>query len=59
MRGRGLARRVTAGLCRLLRAEIDVIGLNVRAENAAAIACYQSVGFQAHHDFDEWRFARL
>lgn len=59
-RGRGHARRATAALCRLLQAEIDVIGLNVRADNAAAIACYRGVGFDVRHAYDEWRVtARL
>jgi ribosomal protein S18 acetylase RimI-like enzyme len=57
-RGRGLARRVTAALCRLLGAEIDVIGLNVRADNAAAIACYRGIGFELRHTYDEWRVTR-
>jgi GNAT superfamily N-acetyltransferase len=57
-RGRGLARRVTAELCRRLQAEIDVIGLNVRADNAPAIACYQGLGFEIRHAYDEWRVTR-
>jgi ribosomal protein S18 acetylase RimI-like enzyme len=57
-RGRGLARRVTAALCRLLQREIDVIGLNVRADNAPAIACYRGVGFGIRHAYDEWRVTR-
>jgi RimJ/RimL family protein N-acetyltransferase len=60
-RGRGHARQVTAALCRQLRTEvdtIDVIGLNVRADNAAAIACYRAVGFEARHHYDEWRVTR-
>ena len=57
-RGRGLARRLTAALCRLLQDEIDVIGLNVRADNAAAIACYRNVGFELRHAYDEWRVIR-
>jgi ribosomal protein S18 acetylase RimI-like enzyme len=57
-RGRGLARRVTAALCRLLQDEIDVIGLNVRADNAVAIACYRGVGFEIRHAYDEWRVIR-
>jgi len=57
-RGRGLARRVTAALCRLLQDEIDVIGLNVRADNAAVIACYRGVGFEIRHAYDEWRVTR-
>lgn len=52
------ARRVTAALCRLLQDEIDVIGLNVRADNAAAIACYRNVGFEIRHAYDEWRVLR-
>jgi ribosomal protein S18 acetylase RimI-like enzyme len=54
-RGRGHARRVTAALCRLLEAEVDVIGLNVRADNAPAIACYRSLGFEVRHAYAEWR----
>lgn len=54
-RGRGHARRVTAALCRLLQTEADVIGLNVRADNAPAIACYRGIGFEVRHAYDEWR----
>ena len=57
-RGRGHARRVTAALCRLLRDEIDILGLNVRADNAAAIACYRAVGFEVRHAYSEWRLER-
>lgn len=54
VRGRGHARRVTAALCRLLQAEVDVIGLNVRADNAPAIACYRGLGFEVRHAYAEW-----
>ncbi|HEU4727148.1 MAG TPA: GNAT family N-acetyltransferase [Kofleriaceae bacterium] len=57
-RGRGYARRATAALCRQLTAEIDIIGLNVRADNAAAIACYRAIGFEVRHDYDEWIVTR-
>jgi ribosomal protein S18 acetylase RimI-like enzyme len=57
-RGRGYARRLTAALCRLLQAEADVIGLNVRADNAPAIACYRAVGFDVRHAYDEWLATR-
>ncbi|HET7504205.1 MAG TPA: GNAT family N-acetyltransferase [Kofleriaceae bacterium] len=57
-RGRGHARRATAALCHQLQAEVDVIGLNVRADNAAAIACYRGVGFEVRHDYDEWIVSR-
>lgn len=55
-RGRGHARRVTAALCRLLSREVDIIGLNVRGDNAAAIACYRAIGFEVRHPYDEWLF---
>ncbi len=44
-RNRGYGRRVTARLCQSLNNEGIVIGLNVKADNAAAIACYQRIGF--------------
>jgi ribosomal protein S18 acetylase RimI-like enzyme len=64
-RGRGHARRVTAAMCRLLQTEtsaettIDTIGLNVRADNAAAITCYRRVGFEIRHAYDEWRVTAI
>lgn len=55
-RGRGFATRATAGLCQRLRAEgIDVIGLNVKIDNAAAMACYRRIGFVDVAEYDEWR----
>jgi ribosomal protein S18 acetylase RimI-like enzyme len=57
-RGRGHARRATAALCHLLQAEVDIIGLNVRSDNAPAIACYRAVGFEVRHSYDEWRVTR-
>ncbi|MSO57589.1 MAG: GNAT family N-acetyltransferase [Thermoleophilia bacterium] len=45
-RGRGLALRACAQLCRLLVADgIDTIGLNVRDDNAAALRVYRALGF--------------
>jgi ribosomal protein S18 acetylase RimI-like enzyme len=52
-RGRGLARRTTAALCRSLRSCIDAIGLNVLADNTAAIRCYDGLGFETIADYDE------
>lgn len=54
-RGRGHARRATAALCRLLAREVDLISLNVLADNPAAIACYRRLGFSVRHEFNEWR----
>ncbi len=47
-RGRGLAGAVTEALCRQLAATVDHIGLNVSAENAAAIRCYERIGGPRH-----------
>jgi ribosomal protein S18 acetylase RimI-like enzyme len=53
-RGQGLAAAVTARLCRSLRdAGIETIGLNVLADNAAAIACYRGLGFAEIGEYDE------
>lgn len=52
-RGHGLARRATAHLCRALQDSVDVIGLNVKADNAAAIACYRGLGFVDAAEYDE------
>jgi RimJ/RimL family protein N-acetyltransferase len=54
-RGRGLAATATAALCRHLRGElgIDRIGLNVKADNVAAISCYTRLGFRAIASFEE------
>jgi ribosomal protein S18 acetylase RimI-like enzyme len=43
----------TARLCRELLATVDQIGLNVRADNAAAIACYPRLGFARGASYEE------
>ena len=46
-RGQGLAGIACGALCRLLLADgIDVIALNVRADNAAALRTYRRLGFE-------------
>ncbi len=52
-RGRGLARAATAALCRDLLDRVDHIGLNVRADNRSAIACYRALGFETTHHYTE------
>jgi ribosomal protein S18 acetylase RimI-like enzyme len=54
LRGRGLGTAVTAALCRSLRQQVGTIGLNVRADNAAAIACYKKIGFRRVAQYEEW-----
>jgi ribosomal protein S18 acetylase RimI-like enzyme len=53
LRGQGLARRTTARLCRELLRTVDIVGLNVRADNRAAIACYSQLGFSYVADYEE------
>ncbi len=52
-RGRHLARRVTAAVCHSLRESVDHVGLNVRADNPAAIACYTRLGFARVAPYEE------
>lgn len=53
-RGQGLAIAVCAAVCRsLLEAGIEHIGLNVRSDNAAALAIYRKLGFVHVADFYE------
>ena len=53
-RGRGLATAACAHLCRLLLADgIDVIALNVRADNMTAIRSYERLGFAHAADYVE------
>jgi ribosomal protein S18 acetylase RimI-like enzyme len=55
LRGQGLATTVTARLCReLLRAGIECVGLNVKADNGSAIACYERLGFERVADYGEY-----
>jgi len=51
-RGRGLSRLVTGAVITAL-AGIETVGLNVRADNAAAIRVYESLGFVRHCPFYE------
>ena len=40
-----------------MRATTDVITLNVKADNAAAIAAYRRIGFAVVGDYEEATFA--
>lgn len=53
-RGQGLATVVTAAVCQSLLPSIDLIGLNVKADNAPAIAVYQKLGFEIVGEYDEF-----
>jgi ribosomal protein S18 acetylase RimI-like enzyme len=53
-RGQGLAGAVTAALCRSLLPRVEQIGLNVRADNHGAIACYERLGFAPVGEYGEY-----
>lgn len=55
-RGRKLARLLTHELARQFKSEGKLICLNVKDNNAAAIRCYEQVGFEIRHSYEEARF---
>jgi GNAT superfamily N-acetyltransferase len=57
-RNKGHARLVTARLCRSLRETVDHIGLNVQADNGAALACYRKLGFEIVAPYGEFTVER-
>jgi len=52
-RGRGHAAAVTARLCAELSKTVDHVGLNVKADNAAAVRCYGRLGFRPVAEYEE------
>ena len=52
-RGRGHAAAVTARVCAELLPHVDFIGLNVKAANTSAIACYTRLGFRPVAEYEE------
>ena len=64
MRGRGLGTQTCAKLCQQLLHTTDHIGLNVKADNLAALASYRKLGFTHYANYEEYdmqysRFALL
>jgi GNAT superfamily N-acetyltransferase len=55
-RAQGLGTAVTARLCKSLLEHAHVIGLNVRADNRAALACYSRLGFVPVAPYEEIMF---
>jgi RimJ/RimL family protein N-acetyltransferase len=54
VRGQGLAQGAVAALCRRLLDTVDVITLNVKADNAPAIAVYTRLGFDVVAEYSEF-----
>jgi GNAT superfamily N-acetyltransferase len=52
-RGKGLGTMVCARLCRELLRTVEHIGLNVKADNVAAIASYKRLGFEVVGEYEE------
>ncbi|MGW4462000.1 GNAT family N-acetyltransferase [Micromonospora sp. NPDC004704] len=55
-RGQGLASVAVAELCRRMLTTVDRIALNVKADNNAAIALYNRLGFSPVADYTELTF---
>ncbi|MBI4727464.1 GNAT family N-acetyltransferase [candidate division TA06 bacterium] len=53
-RGKGLGTKVTAALCRNLLKMVNIIGLNVKADNTGAIRCYRKLGFEITGEYNEF-----
>ena len=52
-RGKGLGTTVCSHLCQQLLQTVDHIGLNVKADNAPAIASYKRLGFEVVGEYEE------
>lgn len=57
-RGRGLATKVCARLLSTLQDHVDVIALNVKADNVAAISVYERLGFREAAQYEEFEMYR-
>jgi GNAT superfamily N-acetyltransferase len=56
-RRQGFSTKVCAALCQRLLREVTHIGLNVRADNAAAISVYRRLGFKKVAEFGAYSLA--
>lgn len=59
-RGKGLAKKVTAKLCKsLMEKGVENIGLNVLSSNEIAIKCYTGLGFEKTAIYNEFLFEKI
>ena len=52
-RGQRIAYKLTSALCFDLKKSADIIGLNVKSDNSAAIKCYRNIGFEIRSSYEE------
>jgi RimJ/RimL family protein N-acetyltransferase len=57
-RSKGHAKRVTARLCQSLSKQVTHIGLNAKVDNAAALSCYEKLGFKRVATYAEFNAQR-
>jgi len=57
-RRRGCGRQVIARLCQSVLENAEHVGLNVKADNEAAIACYRSLGFEIVAPYGEFTVSK-
>jgi ribosomal protein S18 acetylase RimI-like enzyme len=53
-RGRKIGYMLTTVLCSDLKNDVDIIGLNVKSDNQAAIKCYTNAGFEIRSSYNEF-----
>jgi ribosomal protein S18 acetylase RimI-like enzyme len=58
-RSRGYATLVTARLCQSLLETVELIGLNVKADNVPAVVCYRRLAFEIVAPFSEFMAERI
>jgi GNAT superfamily N-acetyltransferase len=57
-RNKGYGKLVTARLCQSLLEKVEHVGLNVKADNDAAMACYRRLGFEIIAPYGEFTVER-
>lgn len=58
-RRKGIAQKVVSSVCHKLLKDVKHIGLNVKCDNIPAIKCYQGLGFEITHQYEEYMMTRI